>query len=107
MKSNATSASRLFIHIPRLIVHIHLIPHSNRPNALTPRQMQCSTIEANPDLICPYPPFPHFILPQPIHILPQPNPPKQQYDGRKEAQPRLPPNARRLRHPQHAIHRPL
>jgi hypothetical protein len=46
-------------------------------------------------------------MPHHIHILPQPNPPKQQYNRRKEAQPRLPPNARTLRHSQHAIHRAL
>jgi hypothetical protein len=39
--------------------------------------------------------------------LPQPYPPKQQYDGSKEAQPRLPPHTRTLSHPQHAVHRAL
>jgi hypothetical protein len=43
-------------------------------------------------------------MPQHMYPLSQPNPPKQQYNRRKEAQPRLPPNARLLRHPQHAIH---
>jgi len=36
--------------------------------------------------------------------LTQPNPPKQQYNRRKEAQPNLPPDTRLLRHPQHASH---
>jgi hypothetical protein len=46
-------------------------------------------------------------MPQHMYPLSQPNPPKQQYDRCKEAQPRLPPDARLLRHPQHAIHRTL
>jgi hypothetical protein len=57
--------------------------------------MQSGMPHANPYPFCP------------STSLPQPNPPKQQYDGSKEAQPSLPPNTRLLSHPQHAVHRAL
>lgn len=38
-------------------------------------------------------------------LLLQPNPPKQQYYRREEADPDFPPDARLLGHPQHPVHR--
>lgn len=43
-------------------------------------------------------------FPKTPKLLPQPHPPKQQYDRRKEPKPRLPPNTRLLRHAEHTIH---
>jgi hypothetical protein len=82
----------LFVHVP---------PSSDLECAKTPRQMQCQcslyTVSCHPPRAI-YPP--HYLN----LSLTQPNPPKQQNNRRKEAQPNLPPHARLLRHPQHAIH---
>lgn len=51
--------------------------------------------------------MPNLVVSHNRAFLPQPYPPKEQYDHRKEPHPDLPTNARLLGHAQHASHSPL